>query len=293
VRLSRKHVALAGLALAVMPCTAEAAEREASFRSETVVVPNGILRLRAELWRPPGPGPFPAVLFNHGSGRPPSTPAGQQDRQNRLHEPSLLGPTFARHGYVFLYLFRRGEGLSAAQGIPSGERMAGELARQGQEGRNRVQLQLLETDDMGDALAGLAFLRALPEVDPRRVAVAGHSFGGSLTLLMAERDLGLRAAIVFAGAAGSWEGSPPLQARLLAAVDAAKTPVFLIYAANDYSVAPARVLGDEMARLQKPHRVKVYPPTGKTPDDGHRFVYLGVATWEPDVFAFLDDHMKR
>jgi dienelactone hydrolase len=105
-----------------------------------------------------------------------------------------------------------------------------EVARHGQEGRNRIQLELLEIDEMSDAIAGLEFLRAHPEVDPRRVAVAGHSFGGSLTLLMAEREPGLRAAVDFAGAAGRWEGSPPLQARLLAAVGAAKVPVFFIHA---------------------------------------------------------------
>ena len=27
-----------------------------------------------------------------------------------------LGPIFVRHGYTFLYLFRRGQGLSADQG---------------------------------------------------------------------------------------------------------------------------------------------------------------------------------
>ncbi len=38
-------------------------------RSETVVVQSSSLKLRAQLWRPEGRGPFPAVLFNHGSGR--------------------------------------------------------------------------------------------------------------------------------------------------------------------------------------------------------------------------------
>jgi dienelactone hydrolase len=33
------------------------------------------------------------------------------------------------------------------------------------------------------------------------VALVGHSFGGSLTLLMAARDPTLRAAVVFGGAA--------------------------------------------------------------------------------------------
>ena len=106
-------------------------------------------------------------------------------------------------------------------------------------------------------------------------------------------DPTLRAAVAFGGAAASWEGSAPLQARLLAAVGAAKAPIFLIHAANDYSVAPARRLGDEMARLHKPNRVKIYPPVGATADEGHRFVFARVQAWERDVFGFLDEHMRR
>jgi dienelactone hydrolase len=200
---------------------------------------------------------------------------------------------FARHGYVFLYLFRRGDGLSGGQGVPSGDIMDRALAAKGQEARNQIQLSLLESDELADARAGVAFLRALPQVDTRRVAVAGHSFGGSLTLLVAESDTTLRAAVVFGGSAGSWERSPELRARLLAAVSRTAAPIFFLHAANDYSVAPAEALSAEMARLDKPHRVTIYPPVGRTPDEGHDFVHLGVATWEPDVFAFLDEHVRR
>jgi hypothetical protein len=48
-----------------------------------------------------------------------------------------------------------------------------------------------------------------------------------------------------------------------------------------------------LERLRKPHRVKIYPSVGRTPDEGHSFVYLSVATWEPDVFAFLAERMRR
>lgn len=246
---------------------------------ETVVVQSGALTLRGLLWRPSGRGPFPAVLFNHGSG-PASDP----------HKPAILGAAFARHGYVFLYLFRRGAGLSADRGTNSAELMARALAEKGQEGRNELQLQLLEIE-LSDVVAGLAFLRAHAEVDARRVAVAGHSFGGQLTLLLGERDANVRAAVVFGAAAASWEHSPKLQARLVAAVGRTSAPVFFIHAANDYSVAPGSALAAEMARLGRPHRVKIYPPIGQTPAEGHDFVHVGLSTWEPDVFAFLDERM--
>lgn len=277
------------VALVVAFALAARAQGQAAGGPDTVVVQSGPLKLRGLLWRPRGRGPFPAVLFSHGSGHAAGGASGRRDQRH----PDVLGPVFARQGYVFLYLFRRGDGLSAGQGIPSGDLMDGELAANGREARNQLQVRLLETDELSDALAGLAFLRDLSEVDPRRVAVAGVSFGGSLTLLLAERDSTLRAAVAFATAGYSWEHSPQLRARLRAAVGRTPAPVFFIHAANDYSVEPGKALGAEMARLGKPHRVKIYPPVGRTAEEGHDFVDLGVATWEPDVFAFLDEHMRR
>jgi carboxymethylenebutenolidase len=247
---------------------------------ETVVVQSGGLTLRGLLWRPSGRGPFPAVLFSHGSG-----PAAYPQK------PAALGPAFVRHGYVFLYLFRRGAGLSADQGTNSEELMSRALREKGQDARNELQLQLLETE-LSDVLGGLAFLRALPDVDTDRVAVAGHSFGASLTLLIAERDSALRAAIAFSGSAASWEHSPQLRARLIAAVRRTTVPIFFIQAENDYSIAPAKTLSAEMERLGKPHRIKIYPSIGQTAIEGHDFYYLGLSIWEPDVFAFLDERTR-
>jgi carboxymethylenebutenolidase len=248
---------------------------------ETVNVQSGALVLRGLLWRPSGTGPFPAILYNHGSG-PQADP----------RRPEVLGPVFARHGYVFLYLFRRGAGLSANQGTNSVDLMNRALTAKGQDGRNQVQLQLLDVE-MNDVLAGLSFLRAHPEVDASRTACVGHSFGGSLALILAERDPGLRAVVLFGAAAGSWSDSPPLQSRLLAAARGGKAPVFFAYAANDYTIAPAKTLGAEMTRLGRPNRVQIHAPVGKTATEGHDFVHSGVSTWEGDVFAFLDAHLRE
>src|SRR5512139_3753479 len=77
---------------------------------EIIMVRSGSLQLRALLWRPKGKGPFPGVLFNHGRGLTPRT----EGRVARIKE---LGHVFARHGYIFMALFRRGEDLSAGQGV--------------------------------------------------------------------------------------------------------------------------------------------------------------------------------
>ena len=279
--MSRTLILPFALALAV---TAQANGQTFGRPPDTVVVRSGSLELSALVWRPEGRGPSPAVLFNHGSGPASATLSP---------EPSALGPLFARHGYVFLFLFRRGSGLSARQGANSFDVMREAGAAAGQDARNQVQLRLLETDDLSDAMAGLAFLRALPEVDAHRVVVVGHSFGGSLTLLIAERDTNVRAFVVFGAAAGSWGPSPPLRARLVAAIRRTTAPVFFVYAANDHSVAPGQRLSAEAKRVGKSAHLRIYPRFGRNSEEAHDLVYRGVSVWESDVFAFLDARLRR
>ena len=258
---------------------------------DTVVVASGNLKLKGLLWQPKGSGPFPAVLFNHGSW-PTNNRSGRQAGEI-FQQAATLGPVFSRHGFVFLFLFRRGAGMSADQGVSAADLLDKEFAARGQDARNNIQLRLLQTDELADAEAGLAFLRKLQNVDARHTAIAGHSFGGSLTLLLAERDTNLMAAVDFAGAAASWDGSPQLRARLLKAVSAVPMPIFFIHAANDYSTAPGTTLAAERQRLGKPYRIKIYPAFGTSKSDGHNLVDLSVATWENDVFSFLDEQIRR
>jgi carboxymethylenebutenolidase len=264
-----------------MPSSAEAGQSATSLNPTNVVVPSGALQLTGLLWTPAGAGPFPAILFSHGSSR--TDPARAQD----------IGPTFAKHGYVFLYLFRRGHGLSAAQGEFMGDVLAREAKERGEEGRRRLQLVLLTTDHLDDVTAGLRFLKDFPSVDSGRIAAAGHSFGGQLTLLAAERDSAVRAAVTFGAAALSWAGSPELRERMFTALQTIRVPVFLTHAANDFSVAPGQALAEELVRLKKPNQLKIYPAVGSTAAAGHEAVYTDRATWESDVFGFLDAHVGR
>lgn len=257
---------------------------------ESVVIRSGSATLHATLWRPQGRGPFPAILLNHGSGR-----TSEELRRLGPYERNAetLGPVFAGHGYVFLYLYRRGVGPSTDQGANAVDLMNTESEAHGQDARNALQLQLLEGREMGDARAALAFLRARPYVDAGDVALIGHSFGGSLTLLMAEREPNLRAVVVFSAAGYSFDRAPELRARLLAAVDHIAAPVFFIHAENDYSLSSGKVLDARRELIGKPHRLKIYPPIGDTVDEGHELLHLGVKIWEPDAFAFLGDNMRR
>jgi carboxymethylenebutenolidase len=200
-----------------------------------------------------------------------------------------LAPVFLKHGYAFLYLFRRGQGLSADQGLYMGEALRRKEAEEGAEASQHLEFVLLNTDHLDDVMGALAFLKSAPGIDPDRIAVVGHSFGGQLTLLATERDAAIRAAVAFDGAAHhSWARSEEVRERLLTAVRNAAAPVMLIQASNDYSTAPSRALADELERLHKAHVLKIYPPVGQTTDDGHNAVYIAISVWEKDVFQFLD-----
>ena len=267
-----------------------AIDRHVSIIPDTVVIPSGKLRLKALLWKPAGPGPFPAVLFCHGSG---GADADHTAGLPMTKAAEKLAPLFLKHGYAFLYLFRRGHGLSADQGPFMQDILQRQEAARGKEARQHLQFVLATTDHLDDVLAALSFLKTVPGIEAKRIAIAGHSFGGQLTLLAAERDNTIRAAVTFAAAAGSWERSPELRKRLLTAVDKATAPIMLIQAANDYSTAPGQALADELTRLHKSHLLKIYPPIGGTSEDGHNFLYLAVSKWEDDVFKFLEEHVKR
>ena len=257
---------------------------------EIVVVRSGNLRLKGFLWKPAGSSPSPAVLFVHGSG---STDAAHTSGFTMAEAAEKLGPVFVRHGYAFLYLCRRGQGLSADQAPFMQDVLQREKTARGDEASKHMQFVLLTTDHLDDELAGLVFLKGIPGVDAHRVAVVGHSFGGQLALLMAEHDSTLRAAVTFGAAAASWEGSSEVRDRMLAAVRSTGVPIMLVHAANDYSTAPGLALAEELAKLGKLHTLKIYPPFGNTSDDGHNIIYNGVAEWEGDVFGFLDMHVQH
>jgi dienelactone hydrolase len=257
---------------------------------QRVEIRSGPVTLGGLLWRPKGAGPFPAVLLNHGSGRTKEELARLGPYEEQAYR---LGPVFARHGYLLLFLFRRGVGLSSGMGQSAVDLLTGEFRAHGDAGRNKLQLQLLDGREKTDAFAGLAWLRALPEADRRNIMLVGHSFGGSLTVFMAAEDAEVRAAVVFSGAGYSWDRSPELRARLLEAVTRARASFFFIHAANDFSLGSGQALDTRLAKTGKPHRLKIYPPTGQTAEEGHAFALSGVPIWESDVFSFMDSELQR
>ena len=151
----------------------------------------------------------------------------------------------------------------------------------------------LQDEEVQDVIAALNFLKAQPFVDTARLAISGCSYGGIQTLLAGEHDLGVKALIPFAPGTQSWAGSSDVASRLIRAVDRDKAPVFLLQAQNDYNLGPSQVLGKEAGKKHLDLRTKIYPPFGRTTQDGHwGFCSTATDVWGADVLAFLDAHLQ-
>ena len=160
------------------------------YRAEDVTYRGAAGDLAGTLTLPEGTGPFPAVLLITGTGG--------QDRDESVlgHRPFLvLADALTRAGTAVLRVDDRGVGGSA-----------GSVA------------DATYDDLVGDIRAGLAFLRGRGEVDPARTGLVGHSEGGYLAPLVAQRapdEVGF--AVLIAGPAVSGEEVLVEQNRLLLA----------------------------------------------------------------------------
>jgi dienelactone hydrolase len=243
----------ADFALSTGAVAQEGAGTSTAPTRQAVTFNAGDHELRGILFKPQGDGPFPAVIWNHGSEKSPG--AGP--------EFESVASIFVPAGYVVFAPVRRGHGYS--KGAYIGDVIKQTQVAKGAEAARRVMVQLMETEQLDDQLAGLAYAKQLGFVDPDRIAVAGCSYGGIETLLGAERNVGYKAAISISPAALSWEENPLLQKRLIASVRAITIPVLLLQPPKDASLQPSRVLGAEARRLGRPLTIKVYPDTG--PED--------------------------
>jgi len=265
------------LAIAAPAVLAQAqAPQPPALPHETLFYAHDGLKLEAYLYKPEGSGPFPLIVYNHGSAQP-----GDEARE---WPAPYIARLFVPAGYALLVPERRGyaksEGVSFSKEIGSdrGPRFA---ERQRQEA--------------GDVNAAVEYLLDHPafSIDRRRIAIVGWSFGGIVTTLAASRSDKYAAVVVQAPGALNWDRSPDLRKALLAAAPAIRAPLSCMAAANDLTTESARQICAAAAATGTRTLLKIYPAfTGGgerpgTPPGHALFGPRGVDVWREDVLAFL------
>ena len=142
-------------------------EREVKVGSTEWALP-GTLTLPAQ-----GSGPYPALVLVQGSG--------PHDRDETVGGTKVfrdLAGGLAARGVAVLRYEKRTK--------THGERMKGLAIT-------------VKEEVVDDALAAVALLRSQPEVDPKRVALLGHSLGGMLAPRIAAADPTLAGVVIVAG----------------------------------------------------------------------------------------------
>lgn len=178
--------------------------------AERVEYPSGKLKLPGLLYRPAGKGPFPAVIWNHGSEK---SPTGQVE----------LARFYTEHGFVFFLPIREGHGNAPGEYIVDLQYKI----RANESDTAVINRKIVELHERfnADVVAAVDWLKQQPFVDRDRIIMSGCSYGGIQTLLSAEKGLGVCAFVPFAPGAMSFANTP-LHDRLAQAAKNAKAPVF-------------------------------------------------------------------
>ena len=124
-----------------------------ALREEPVSFQNEDVRLAGSLILPAGPGPYPAVVFLHGSGA------------EARWASRYLATRLAQAGYAALIYDKRGVGESTGDWRTAGFE---ELA--------------------ADARAAASLLAGRPDIDHERIGIHGHSQGGTIAPLVTGGD---------------------------------------------------------------------------------------------------------
>jgi dienelactone hydrolase len=246
----------------------------------------------AYLIRPPGDGPHPLVVMNHGVA------IGSTERSYfpliEFREAALW---FAQQGYVVAAPIRSGYGLT---GIEIAERAIFDVFFSTVGRCSDPQFR-----DAGLAVAAMDgwvidYLTRQPFVQRNKVIIVGQSGGGWGAIALASQNPEqLRAVIAFAaGRGGHLDGKPNNNCAPDRLVETtaefgrtARVPMLWIYTENDSYFGPA--LSQRMAKAFQAEggnlEYHLLPPFG---DDGHFLVDSrdGVGIWAPLVGDFLTRH---
>jgi len=247
-----------------------------SMAPRRVTFPGGKDGLTGYLFLPPGDGPFPCVIDNHGSATPPGT-------------TDLSHPQTACHflSWGCAYLFPHRAGYGESPGITLTDAVT---APRGTPEHDETMSARLDEENR-DVISALDFAASLPEIDENQIVCMGSSLGGIHTLLALAADERWNCGLDFSGGASQWAAHPKIKAKLIGAASILTQPVFLIQPANDFNTAPTDELGALLAKRDHPFEAQIFPPWGTDGAEAHRFCAAGQQVWNASVKAFLKTYL--
>jgi len=250
------------------------------------------LNIEAYFYKPEGDGPFPLVIYNHGS----------RSGQERTEIPwRIIANIVVPQGYALLVPERRGYGKSDGQTYDEevqgdrGERMMKRFREEA--GDILAALDYLKQHQR-EAVAGANRLNPTPfRIDFKRVAIMGWSHGGVTSILAASERHEFVALVDQAGGALTWNSSPVLRRELPDAAAKIKVPALCMDSENDATTEAARTVCKAVKNSGEWEKTIVYPPFTPTsnPDNiapGHLIFGQGVSIWQDDLLAFLKPRLE-
>lgn len=249
-------------------------------RAPTEFVENGkAVSLEVIIFKPLGPGPFPTLVFNHGSTGSGANPAYFK----RSYTATSLAFFFNERGWLVAFPQRRGRGKSDGQydeGLKpnrSGYSCTPEIALRGLERA----LQDLETV--------LKYLMGRSDVDSKRMLIGGQSRGGILAVVFAgDHPEHFNAVINFVG---GWVGQrcseiETINTNTFKRGAGFRRPTLWLYGENDscYGLAHSRKNFDAFIAAGGQGTFLTY--SVGTLMDGHQLIYKP-NLWREAVDSFI------
>lgn len=268
-------IAAVGFSLLVSPFRTEAVTLDTSLNEQVVMIPvvSGAdsVQLETTIFTPPGPGPFPLVVMNHGKA------LGDPHSQSR-DRFVVMSREFVKRGYAVVVPMRKGFSHSTGTYYERGC----DMIDHGQS----------QADDLQGTLE---YLKNQSWVDKDRIIVAGQSYGGLATIAFGTRNVpGVKGLINFAGGLKIHGGSCQWESSLVNAFAqfGGKTalPSLWFYGANDQHFGPqlAAQMRDAYVSAGGHAKLVAYGPFKS---DAHGMVGSrdGVQVWWPETEKFLKE----
>ena len=248
-----------------------------------LVIDGEQVRLATITYKPPGTGPFPTLIFHHGStgrGRDPAL-------FERPYDPKALAGWFTARGWAVILPSRRGRGGS--EGIYD-EGFEPDRAQGYSCERTRAFAGAERALSDIDAITPV--LLAQPFVDRERVAVGGVSRGGVLAVAWSGRQPGVARAVV--NFVGGWLSErcaaiDDVNAELFRRGSAFKRSTIWLYGYGDsnYSLRHSRQNFTAFRAAGGKGAFREYdPPEGL---DGHQIAAMP-DLWTEALEGYLADH---